>query len=1028
VPPPTSATPATVLAVLVAHDGAAWLPRALDGLAAQTLPGLEILAVDNASQDGSRELLLERLGEDHVLVADRDLGFGGAVSMALDARPAADAPYVLTVHDDLELAPDAVAELVAAMEADPRLAVVGPKLLDWAKPDELQSVGFTIDTTGRADSGVDVGELDQGQRDQERRTLYVSTAGMLVRRSVFDELGRFDRRFHVFRDDLDLCWRAWSAGHDVEVVPSATGRHVAGAANYLRLGQTRFIGPRYFAERNTLAALLKNYGPARLVTIVPLYILVGLAKTLGFLLTRRFSDAWQTVRAWLWNVTHLMETRRYRRVVQAHRTRSDSELRDLFGRISPRIQAYIEAMASWVAGGDVDPAPEPAHSDAPPPEPRSATGRAIDLVRRRPVLTSGGALVLLAAIGTWPLWRGGQLRGGELAPWPETAGVFLTDHLASWHEAAAFGTAATPSPAQGLLGLLQLTVGNSAYLAPRVLLLAPLVVGWLLALRAAQTYSDRRPPRVIAATAYILSPPALAALVTGRVGALVVLAVLPGLVAGGITAVRRSVSPARAWRAVAAVILLGAVGGAFEPGLLVVLLGVGTLVAVVAITRAGDLSWRTTIASRVVLATVGPIALLAPWSLSLFAADGPLLGAPAATERAADELWAWLLMSPSLAGFPGWLAGIGFVLAGLLGLAFGWRRNAGLVTVLWFAALLGAIGSWWLDRSSSPIWAGLPLLVTAAAFAGAFALAFATGARQLARHAFGWRQIAAAVTGAAVAVSIGTVAWSVVGEPFDAYAVDEPTLPSFVRTEAVTEGPFRVLVLAAGHGQVDWEVVDGEGATMAAYGVPAERTTERRIADVVSDLLAGRDPGAADRLGELGVRYVIVPATAEDEALTDALLGQQGLEPEPVAAGQLLSVSAWLPKAAVVAAGDLAGIDDRGALPEGVEVGALTRYGPGDYRGTVAAPGAVLLAAAADDAWTLTVDGEEIRPEAGTPVRFTEVPAGEATLQHDGATRRSLALALQLVLVLLVLSLALRPPGRSAQRVVMGPDHEEVTS
>jgi len=304
------------LVVLVAHDGAAWLPRALDGLAAQTQAGLEILAVDNASQDGSRELLLERLGEQQVLVADRDLGFGGAVSMALDARPAAEAPYVLTVHDDLELAPDAVAELVAAMEADPRLAVVGPKLLDWVNPDELQSVGFTIDTTGRADSGVDIGELDQGQRDQERRTLYVSTAGMLVRRSVFDELGRFDRRFHVFRDDLDLCWRAWSAGHDVEVVPSATGRHVAGAANYLRLGQTRFIGPRYFAERNTLAALLKNYGPARLVAIVPLYILVGLAKTLGFLLTRRFSDAWQTVRAWLWNLTHLLETKRYRRAVQ----------------------------------------------------------------------------------------------------------------------------------------------------------------------------------------------------------------------------------------------------------------------------------------------------------------------------------------------------------------------------------------------------------------------------------------------------------------------------------------------------------------------------------------------------------------------------------------------------------------------------------------------------------------------------------------------------------------------------------------
>ena len=1000
-----------MLAVLVVHDGLPWLSSTLDALTAQSHLALDVVAVDNASSDGSRELLLDRLGEQRVLVADRDLGFGGAVSMALDAHAAEEHPYVLLVHDDLELSTNAVAELVAAMESDPRLAVVGPKLRAWGASAELQAVGSTIDITGRMDTGVDPGELDQGQRDQERRALFVSTAGMLVRRAVLDDLGGLDRRFHVFRDDLDLCWRAWLAGHDVEVVPAATAEHAGAAANYLRLGQTRFIGPRYFAERNTLAALLKNYGAARLLLVVPLYFLVGLAKVLGFLLTRRFSDAWQTVRAWLWNLTHALETRRYRRAVQLQRVRSDSELVELFGRLGPRLRAYAEAMATWVAGGDADPAPEPSHDAPPPPEPRSATARLVALARRRPVLLTGGFLALLAVVGTWPLLPPGELRGGGLAPWPDSAAVFWSDHLAGWHAAAAFGTSLPPSPSQALLGLLQLVLGNSAYLASRAVLLLPFVVAWLLALRAAQAYSDRRPPRVVAATAYVLSPPALAALATGRIEALVVFAVLPGLVAGLITATRHDVPAARAWRAVAGLALLGAIAGAFEPAVLLVLPVTGAIVALAAIGHAGDLATRTSLAARLGVASAAPLLLTLPWSWGLLAADGPLLGAAPLIEFAGDPLWTWLLLAPSLPGFPGVIAGAGFLLAGLLGLALGWRRNEGLVTALWAAALLGATGAWWLDRSDAAVWAGTPLFVTAAAFAGAFALAFATGARRLARHAFGWRQVAALVAVIGVTVSIAGVAWSLVREPFDGYAVGEPTLPSFVMAEAVAEGPFRVLVLAADGDEVAYEVVDGRGATMASYGLRQPPVAEREVEAAVTDVLAARDPGAANRLGRWGVRYVIVPDGAQDPALTEVLLGQDSLEPRPVASGELHAVSGWLPEVAAVPPATLAALEDRGALPPDAEVAALEVLAGGRATGSLDADAAILLAEVEDEGWELRVDGERIAAAAGSPVTFPEVPAGEVELQHTGDAARQLSLAVQGLLVLLVLSLALRPPG-----------------
>jgi GT2 family glycosyltransferase len=999
-----------VLAVLVAHDGGPWLDRTLAALADQTHEALDVVAVDNGSSDGTRARLQAALGEDAVLVADRDLGFGAAVSMALDARAADASPYVLLLHDDLALTPDAVSELAGALDEDPRLAIVGPKLLVWEDPRQLQSVGWTVDLTGRADSGVDEHELDQGQRDVDRRTLYVSTAGMMLRRETFDRLGRFDRRFHLFRDDLDLCWRTWLAGSDVEVVPEAVGVHAAAATNYHRLGQTRVIGPRYFAERNTLATLLKNYGPLRLLTIVPLYFLVGVAKILGFLLTRRFSDAWLTLRAWLWNGLHLLETRRLRRLVQAERRRPDAEVRELFGRIAPRVRAYAEAIADWIAGGDVGPDVDEAPAPAGPPEPEHATAKVGRFIRRRPVLVVGALLAVLILVGAAPLLSGGSLRGGELAPWPASPRAFLADHASAWHTAAGIGTGTPPSPAQALLGVLQWVFLGSAYLASRLLLLGSLLVAWVLALRATQRYSARKLPRVAAATAYVLSPPVIAALLAGQVGTLVVVAALPGLVAGAGTLARRTTPPATAWRAAAGAALLGAIAGAFVPPVLPVLAAAGVAL-LLGVLPGAPRGWRGPLTARVSLAAFVPFALLGPWTLELFAPEGPIRGASLA-EPVAGELWRWVLLAPPLDGFPDPWAGIGFVLAGVLGVLFGWRRQAGLVAILWLLALTGAATGWWLARTGAPVWPGLPLVLTAAAYAGLLAVAFATGEASLGRHTFGWRQVAALTTTAAVVVSLVVVAAGLVAGPQGTYVRDREALPAFVTAAATPGDPFLVLLLADVEGVTTYEVVPGSGPTMAATGVVPDADALDTVDAAVADLVAGRDVNAASALGQLGVRFVVVPDGGTSDALDTALRGQDGLEPRPVATGRVLAVGGALPRASVVPAAAVATLGSTGRLPVDVEPDPLTVLADGRIVGEVADGGVVLVNQPPGTDLEARIGGRQLA-SVDAPVTAFEVPdgGGRVEIVPAGQGARALALTGQLLVVLLVISLMLRPPG-----------------
>ncbi|MDX1619595.1 MAG: hypothetical protein R3320_01295, partial [Nitriliruptorales bacterium] len=882
-------------------------------------------------------------------------------------------------------------------------------------PRLLQSVGMTVDLTGRAESGLEADELDQGQRDTQHPSLYVSTAGMMVDRGIFDELGRFDRRYHLFRDDLDLCWRAWLAGYDVEVVPEAVGRHVSAAANYERLGQTAFLGPRYFAERNTLTTLLKNYGAVRLLYLLPAFFLVGVAKVAGFVATRRFGDAWQTIRAWLWNVFYLRRTWRLRREVQSTRERSDRELRHLFGRVAPRARAYAEAIVDWIAGG------EPDFDDVGPVtevEPETATARVVGFARRRPVLVVGAALTVLGLLAAVPLLAPGTLRGGELAPWPQDPTAMLDNYAASWHDAGGFSTADAPSPAQAILGLLSVITFGSTWLASRLLVLGAAPLAWILALRAARIVTPRQLPRLAAATLYVLSPPALAAVTSGQIGAIVALVALPAVVASGATALDPRASTAGAWRATAALALFGAILGAFVPAAVLVL-AIVAVVAIAAVSGADVTSRRRrAVIVRVVWALIGVLLLLFPWSVSLLT-GGVAVGGEGMPVFEAQPFWRWLLQAPEAPAFPGVAAGVGLLVAGVLGFVFGASRRPAFVAGAWSVALAGVYAAWALGRAGSGawVWAPLPLMLTAGALALLLALAFASAGTQLGRHAFGWRQLAAASTALLVAAGMVASGWHLLRDPWVGYAVGEPPLPTFIASEAGEAGPFRVLVAVDEPDGVSWDLVGPAGPTMEAYGIPIPTSLRQLVSGAVGDLVGRTDPGAAGRLAIANVRYVVVPPAGDSEELRAALDDQLDLEPLPVAEGRVYRVAGWLPRASFLPSDLAAQLTQREEAPRNEAV-PFVREEAGRFVGSADAAGTIFVSAPADNGWEATADGVALEASSALGLMRFDVDqaASQVVVEHARQATRTALVAIQVLVLLVAISLMLRPPSFAQER------------
>ena len=219
---------------------ARFLPPLLESLRGRDAA---VTVADNASDDGSRELLATRFPEVRTLLLEKNFGFTGGYNRAfaqLLAEP--DAPeYLVLLNSDIEVQPGWLEPLTDWMDAHPDCAACGPKLhalvpdgTDFRRTDRFEYAGAA---GGRLDRYgfpycrgrvLDRTEQDTGQYDRPADVLWVTGACLLVRTRCWRELGGLDARFFAHMEEIDWCWRAQLAGWRVGVVPQSCVWHLGG--------------------------------------------------------------------------------------------------------------------------------------------------------------------------------------------------------------------------------------------------------------------------------------------------------------------------------------------------------------------------------------------------------------------------------------------------------------------------------------------------------------------------------------------------------------------------------------------------------------------------------------------------------------------------------------------------------------------------------------------------------------------------------------------------------------------------------
>ena len=224
--------------IIVSYNTCGWLQRCLESVNRQDVVNeVEVIVVDNASTDGSADMVLDKFPEFDLTTLDSNVGFSGANNTG---AAQATAPLLLFLNPDTEVLGGSLGEMITHLKANPSCDVAGGKVYDEVGGVERSTGSWPTLWSRILDRSLDyaperlVDALEhKAHRNRKfnstREVDWVTGAYLWIRRSVFERTGGFDPDLFYY-DDVDLCYRVRKSGGTIWFVPVAPVLHYKGKA------------------------------------------------------------------------------------------------------------------------------------------------------------------------------------------------------------------------------------------------------------------------------------------------------------------------------------------------------------------------------------------------------------------------------------------------------------------------------------------------------------------------------------------------------------------------------------------------------------------------------------------------------------------------------------------------------------------------------------------------------------------------------------------------------------------------------
>lgn len=333
-----------VSVVILAFNGIEYLRDCVASVLAQTYPNIEIIVVDNASEDGSPEFVEEQFSSVRLIRNSSNLGFAAGSNVGIRATYG---DYIVLLNQDTKADPHWIEELVKVAEEDKRIGICASKLLYMDEPKTINNTGICLCKDLWA-SGRGMNEMDMGQYAHQEEVFGAYGAAIFSRAAMLKEVGLLDEDYFLLHEEDELAWRARFAGWKCVYVPTAVVYHA-------RSAHTGLYSPLklYYGERNRIWNVVK-FLPFPLVVSSLLFTLRRYVAMALFALKGREAKAqmarehsliklgFTLIRAWLDACRGLPKMMKKRRQIQRTKKVSNLEIKSWLKQYSATLRDVVE--------------------------------------------------------------------------------------------------------------------------------------------------------------------------------------------------------------------------------------------------------------------------------------------------------------------------------------------------------------------------------------------------------------------------------------------------------------------------------------------------------------------------------------------------------------------------------------------------------------------------------------------------------------------------------------------------------------
>ena len=853
----------------------------------------------------------------------------------------------------------------------------------------------------------------------------VSTAAMLARRKIFEDLGGLDPNLALFRDDVDLGWRARVAGFSVLTAPQALVYHAEAAASERRsvdVEEAFLHRPRLLDRKNAAYVLLANASWWLLPWITIQIVGSAAIRAVGYLIAKLpgyAADEIAAVGLLIIKPKELIVGRKLRkqkrllspRVIRQFIPPPGSQIRLALEQASYSLRNYFKAdidedsnLDEPMSYADIGVIDESFDDQDVIIKPRRSNWQTL---RNRPLLIGIAFTFFVSLIAS--RHRFGSISGGALAVAPSGAMDLIAKYSESWHLVGLGSAASTPPWVAILAGASALTFGKIWLFLTIFLLLAPTLTFFTM-YRSAKRAGLSIRLSALGGVIYAMSPVIWNSINQGRIGTLAVAMIAPSF----LSFLPRTLNfETISWRKTYALILMAALLSAFSTFFLITWTTFFLIFLMASLFNrrdelktSGPVKFAMTSdlgrIKRALALFLIPGLLNAPWSTSVILHPTQILLDPGLAMPGGSFANIFMLNPGGVSGVPGWILSPFIIFLIAITVTKKYQPEAASAIGLFSLAILLSQMHIFGHGSSGQVWTGTLILFIEIIILVPTLRVASQLIPNLRNSKLGISHFVSVAIVITTSFSIlATSLWAVTGGANSLVTGGKSeVVPPFIASLSDTPNRPKTLVIGRTGEQLNYFVTRGYDLEIGDADVAVATPSEVRNA--IIDLVSGAGIASSKILGAYGIQYLFL-RNPIDQGVARTVDGIGGFtRSSSTNAGIIWQVVASKPRISVQdVTGSVTGLNS-------ARVGAVDE---------LQTPGTVTLAEKFDTGWKLIVNGNQMKlkqSQLGLPY-FEVTETGPLILLHDGTKHRALISA-QLIALLTVIVLSL-PAGRRRREV-----------